>query len=96
MTLEQYTAWEKLTWVIFEMFLQRKGWTAEQTAFEIARMKEAGFGTDLTEDDLTGIYFRMSRVGGTKRLNRNDRMGVILTYQNACNHASIEIFEMNE
>lgn len=96
MTDEQYNAWIIASWKIFYMFMRRQGWTHTQVQFEAKLLARAGFTPKSTEQEMKKAYFPVSRAGATKRLTRLDRLHVILSYENACNHASIEIFEMNE
>lgn len=96
MTNEQYAAWQSKTWEIFYIFMARKGWTHDEIQFEADLLARAGFTPKLTERELKDAYFTAIRKGATRRMTRKERVGVILTYENACNHASIEIFEMNE
>jgi hypothetical protein len=96
MTDAQFTAWQTKAWEIFYMFMRRKGWTHDEVQFEARLLAYLGFTPKSTEQEMKEAYYPVPRSGTTKRLTRLDRLHVILTYQNACNHASIEIFEMNE
>jgi hypothetical protein len=96
MTTEQYAAWQAKAWEIFYIFMARKGWSHDEIQFEAALLARAGFNPKATERELKDMYFTAIRKGATRRLTRKERIPVILTYENACNHASIEIFEMNE
>ena len=94
MTDLQIKAWENLSWVIFAMFMQRNGVAPFNVLWEIDLLKSIGFNPNMSEAEMKEAYFPKVRTGSHMRLCRKDRLNIIFTYQNACNHASIQIFEM--
>lgn len=63
---------------IFVNFLKRDGWTPEQAEMEW------GFVNGKSKDE----YIRTTRTGATKTINRQDKLSVYMSYENAKNHSS--------
>lgn len=81
-------SWESFTWIMFGMFLMRMGWTADEIDYERTLLKALGFNPAMTEAEMKKRYYPAVRIGATRRIPRKARIGVIFTYENACNHAS--------
>ncbi len=81
--------WASFTWKLFAVFMMREGWSLVEVNEEKIFLMTAGAKPEATHDDMKASYFPMIRKGAKRRVNRQDRLHIIHTYERACNHASI-------
>lgn len=72
---------------IFAHFLVRDGWSFYDAKWEIAFLRKQNININMSEREMKDAYFPKIRLGAKKRLNRKDKIGIILTLQNAMNHS---------
>lgn len=88
--------WASFSWKLFALFSMRNnGWTLEEVNEEKLILMTAGATPEANPEELKKAYYRIPRIGAHRRMNRSDRQSVLLTYGNACNHASIHFGEGN-
>jgi len=75
-------------YTIFAHFMVREGWSFFDVQWEINFLKKQNINPDMSYKEMKEAYFPMVRKGAKKRLNRKDRVNVLLALQNAMNHAS--------
>lgn len=86
--------WASFTWKIFALFQMRNhGWTLAEVNTEKLILMTAGATPEANPTELQKSYYRITRAGATRRMNRSDRHSVLLSYGNACNHASLHFSE---
>ena len=66
----------------------RDGWSLEDIKWEIEFLKKNNVNMDMTNKEMKTAYFPMIRKGSKKRINRKGKVIVLLTLQNAMNHAT--------
>ena len=76
-------------YTIFAHFLVREGWSFFDVQWEINFLKKQHINPDMTHNEMKDAYFPKIRLGAKKRLNRKDRVNVLLTLENSMNHASV-------
>lgn len=81
--------WASFTWKLFALFQMREGWSLVEVNEEKIFLMTAGAKPEATYEEIKNLYFPMIRKGAKRRVNRKDRVNIILSYQRACNHASI-------
>lgn len=81
--------WASFTWKLFAIFIMREGWSLAEVNEEKIFLMTAGAKPEASNDMLKAAYFHMPRTGAKRRVDRQDRVNIIHTYQRACNHASI-------
>lgn len=72
---------------IFAHFLVREGWSFYDVKWEISFLRKQNINANMSEREMKDAYFPKIRLGAKKRINRKERMNVILTLQNAMNHS---------
>lgn len=78
------------TYKYFEMFLKREGWSDEDIKWESNFFRDnLKISPEMHEREIKDLYFTSIRRGSKKRLNRKDKIGLVLTFSNAANHASV-------
>ena len=87
-----------LTTLTFQMFYGfiMKNYTVlpvdkEIALFEINLLKNIGITAEMETKEMEYLYLTKCRVGAMHRMNRADRKCLMLSFQNAINHASVNL-----
>jgi len=76
------------TFEIFKLFLVRDhGFTTPEAIWEVNFFKELEVTWGMSGRALKDLYVHKLRKGSKKRLNRKDKMWIIMSLENAMNHA---------
>lgn len=88
---------EQLVYQIFVGFIVRSGKLDQFDAIEEAnRMEDAGLDMLAPPSEREHQYLTLVRIGATFKLNRKDRRELLLSLENAINHASFSDYELAE